>query len=413
LDPALAGTLAERHRAYAADYSYADGWPYGFAPELLAPGTAGILAKILGEEDGGSMERDAVFQVLQKDINSFDIETEISPADLRQHRLCLAADSKRNLLLLTQLIAGGLKDAAGASMVIRERPGLLRTLPNFFAIQAASPCPRDCALCPWPALRSHAAGGDFMDTGAFLSLLDRIADFAGDAVIDLSLWGEIALHPEKLTLIRGILARPPLSLILETSGLNWTQGELEALASDAAQAPQRLNRMAPLSWIVSLDAVPGRGEAVSCAEKLLGLFPQDAYIQAIRLKGAEDDIELFYRTWKEKAPSPKNIIIQKYDDFCGVLPRLQATDLSPVRRRPCWHLLRDFNILLDGRVPACREDLGALSNTGEGDKPLWGNVFEDSLQEIWRRGEALYLEQCVPSYRGICAECDEYYIFNY
>jgi len=46
LDPALAGKLAQRHMRYAAEYSYADGWPYGLAPELLSPGTAAILPKL-------------------------------------------------------------------------------------------------------------------------------------------------------------------------------------------------------------------------------------------------------------------------------------------------------------------------------------------------------------------------------
>jgi spiro-SPASM protein len=421
LDPALAGALAERHLRYAADYSYADGWPEGFAPELLAPGTAGVLAKMLEGSggDGGAVDRDAVFQVLQRDINNFDIETEISPVDLRQHRLRLAADSKRNLLLLRRLVDGGLKDAAGAAGVIARKPELLRTLPNFFAVQAVSRCPQECALCPWPARRP--AGDDVMPLAAFEGLLDKIAAFAGDAVIDISLWGEIALHPERAGLIRAVLARKELSLIVETAGIGWNGGELEALAREAASAEKRVNGMAPLSWIVSLDALdgaryretrgPGQAEAEALAERLLALFPEDAYLQAVRCKGAEDDIERFYRRWKEAAPSQKNIIIQKYDDFCGALPRLQATDLSPVKRHPCWHLLRDMTVLADGRVPECREDLAAL---GGGTAPrVWGNVFHDPLERIWENGAALYQEHCEGRYQGICADCDEYYTYNY
>ena len=103
LDPALAGAIAERHLRYAAEYSYADGWPFGLAPETLSPGTAGILSNILG--DDGPVERDILFSVIQKDINAFDIEAEISPEDLRCHRINLCADSKRNLLLLENFLA--------------------------------------------------------------------------------------------------------------------------------------------------------------------------------------------------------------------------------------------------------------------------------------------------------------------
>jgi len=133
LDPALAGALVERHLRFHAEYSYADGWPYGFAPEILTPGTAGILAKI-AEGDNGPVERDTLFYVIQKDINAFDIETEISPVDLRPYRLSLSADNKRNLLLLSRLMEAGLRSASEAEKYICEKPQLLRTLPAFFAI---------------------------------------------------------------------------------------------------------------------------------------------------------------------------------------------------------------------------------------------------------------------------------------
>ena len=429
LDPVLAAALAERHKRYGAEYSYADGWPYGFAPELLSPGTAGILAK-LAEADYGPVDREAIFKVLQKDINAFDIETEISPVDLRPYRLNLAADSKRNLLLLSRFMEAGrakkpdgLVSAADAETIIKEKPELLRTLPAFFNIQITGACPQTCSLCPWPIY----GGGrkDFMSATPFAAILDKIADFAGDGVIDLSLWGEAALHPEKMEIIESVLARPALSLIIETSGIGWKTEELEAVAQAAAiKAAPRKNHMAPVSWIVSLDAhdhdryreVRGSGfsEAKSCAQKLLALFPNDTYVQAVRVKDFEDDIERFYRSWKDEPAGRKDgshIIIQKYDDFAGALPKMQATDLSPVKRRPCWHIHRDMNILLDGSVPCCREDLGALK--GKGDKEILGNVFTGDLRLIWEKGAALFMEHCKAEYKGICAGCDEYYTFNF
>jgi len=438
LDPALAASLADRHTRYAAEYSYADGWPYGFAPELLSPGTAGILAKILGDDDG-PVERDTLFYVIQKDINAFDIETEISPVDLRPYRLTLAADSKRNTLLLTRFMEAarpfepeGRLKAAEAEKIITEKSELLRTLPAFFNIQVTGACPQACSLCPWPvygrkdgpinAEVTDTARQDFMPVVAFVSLLDKIAEFAGDAVISLSLWGEPALHPDRIALIEAVLSRPALSLIIETSGIGWKKDELEALSLAASKAAPRKNHMAPLSWVVSLDAHdslrykevrgPGFAEARDCAKTLLSLFPKDAYVQAVRVKDSEDDIEHFYRSWKEEGRKDgSHIIIQKYDDFAGSLPKKQAADLSPVKRRPCWHIQRDMNILLDGTVPCCREDLGVLK--GKGDKEIWGNAITEDLGIIWERGAALYNEHCKAEYRGICSGCDEYYTYNF
>jgi spiro-SPASM protein len=252
-----------------------------------------------------------------------------------------------------------------------------------------------------------------------------------------------------MALIPLVLSRPGLSLIIETSGLGWKREELEETAALAAAASRKENaHPAALAWIVSLDAAsperygeirgPGFSTAVETAKTLLGLFPHDAYVQAIRTVGYEDDIETFYRSWKAAAPGGgTNIIIQKYDDFCGALPKKQASDLSPVKRQPCWHLMRDMPVLIDGTVPVCRECLGPLGSQeplrfqeplgsqrplpdGKGipadtrqEPGVLGNAFTEDLETIWSRGAPVYGEHCRLSYKGVCAACDEYYTYNF
>ncbi|MDR2942515.1 MAG: spiro-SPASM protein [Treponema sp.] len=420
LDPALAGALSQRHIRERADYSYADGFPFGLAPEILSPGTAGILAKILSNSDG-PVERDILFSVIQKDINAFDIETEISAVDLRCHRINLCADSKRNLLLLKNFISAGngkIPSVYEIEKIIEEQPEILRTLPAFYPIQVYGGCPQKCSICPYPLFTDAQGRKDFMDTARFASLLDKIVSFSGDAVIDLSLWGELSLHPEKLKLIEEVISRNALSLVIETSGIGWKERELEECAEFCSSLPQNTERksaLPPISWIVSLDTVDsqrymslrgaGFAEAENCAQKLLTLFPQNCYVQAVRVKGFEDDTEKFYRRWKDK-----NVIIQKYDDFCGALEKKQAGDISPVIRKPCWHIMRDMPILTDGSVPLCREDMSAIKQQS---KFILGNVFSDSLEKIWKEGDSYYREQCGKNYSGLCKNCDEYYTFNF
>ncbi len=230
------------------------------------------------------------------------------------------------------------------------------------------------------------------------------------------------------------LDRPGLSLIIETSGVGWSAAELEALAERAAIAAPRENALLPaLSWIVSLDAhdperyrqVRGAGfaEAVETAKRLAALFPKNAYVQAVRVAGAEDDIERFYRYWKAESAAGGSvpgiqIIIQKYNNFCASMSDLRVGDLSPVERQPCWHLMRDMPVLLDGAVPLCRESIASAGNNST----LLGNAFTDDLEEIWARGEGVYMRHaaaCGAAYRSdsadypeLCARCDEYYTFN-
>ena len=428
LDSALTQKMLDRHLQYHAEYSYADGLPYGLTPEILSPGTAGVLAKILGDDDG-TVTRDILFSVIQKDINAFDIEVEISPVDLRCHRINLCADSKRNMMLLKNFFAAAgekIPAASDVEQIIAEQPQILRTLPNFYPIQVYGGCPQACTFCPYPSVTNVSERRDFMTAENFTQLLDKITAFSGDAVIDLSLWGELSLHPEKMKLIEAVISRSELALVIETSGIGWKNDELEKCAELSANAGKRvnprINPMAPLSWIVSLDAaepqryaeIRGNGfaEAVNCAKKLLTLFPNDCYVQAVRTTGAEEDIEKFYRYWKENAPrGEKNVIIQKYDDFCGYLENKQASDISPVIRQPCWHLMRDMPVLLNGNVPLCREDINVLKeNKG---KHLMGNAFSDPLETIWQNGEQNYLEQCKKNYSGLCRNCNEYYTYNF
>ncbi|WP_461256933.1 spiro-SPASM protein [Treponema sp. R80B11-R83G3] len=427
LDPDLAGKLAERHIKGAAEYSYADGFAYGLAPEILSPGTPGILAKILGGDDG-PVERDILFSVIQKDINAFDIETEISSIDLRCHRINLSADTKRNLFLLKNFISaanGKLPTAAEVESIVENQPQILRTLPSFYPIQVYGGCPQKCAICPYPLVTDAAERKDFMDGEKFSSLLNKITAFSGDAVIDLSLWGELSLHPEKMKLIEEVISRPELALIIETSGIGWKNEEIEKCAELCGSlekgAVARKNALPPLSWIVSLDTSDpqryaqlrgaGFAEAETLVKKLFSLFPNDCYVQAVRVKGAEDDTEKFYRYWKTASPkNEKNIIIQKYDDFCGFLEKKQASDISPVIRQPCWHIMRDMPVLINGDVPLCRENLSVFKDEKN---DILGNVFADPLEDIWQKGDKYYREQCVKNYAGICAGCDEYYTYNF
>ena len=53
-----------------------------------------------------------------------------------------------------------------------------------------------------------------------------------------------------------------------------------------------------------------------------------------------------------------------------------------------------MNILLDGRVPCCREDLAALKGAA-----VWGNAFSEELSCVWERGAALYGKHCKADYR--------------
>ena len=402
LDRELAARMHATHVRYWADYTFADGYPAGISVEIL---TRETVKRLRSMADGaGAPRRDTLFSVLKKDINSFDVETEISSHDMRLLRLSLTADSNRNFLLLSRIVQAGIRTAEAACAFLREQPESHRTLPAFFPIQIVERCPQACSYCPYPRF-----GGDIMKkTGAmpvetFSRLVRKIADFSGDAVVDISLWGEPALHPRIEDVVHAALEVPGIDLVIETSGIGWPAGALSRIAVAGQKHPR---------WIVSLDAskesvyreLRGEGfaEAVRTAEELLRLCPDRAWVQAVRMKENEEDLDAFYRAWKAKT---ENVIIQKYDSYSGVLPDRAVADLSPLVRFPCWHLKRDMAILLDGTVPLCKEDVGVSVRLG--------NALQDDLAAIWESAREAFRSHVSAKYPGICAACDEYYTFNF
>jgi len=402
LDRELAARMHTTHVRYWADYTFADGYPAGVSVEIL---TRETVKRLRAMADGtGAPRRDTLFATLRKDINSFDVETEISSYDMRLLRLSLTADSDRNFLLLSRIASAGIRTAEAACAFLREKPEHHRTLPAFFPVQIVERCPQACSYCPYPGF-----GGDIlkktgsMPVDSFSRLVRKIAAFCGDAVVDISLWGEPALHPRIEDIVRAALEVPGIDLVIETSGIGWPPGSIERIESGPGRRPR---------WIVSLDAsgepvyraLRGEGfsEATRTAEELVGRCPDRAWVQAVRMKANEEDLDTFYRAWKAKT---ENVIIQKYDSYGGVLPDRAVADLSPLTRFPCWHLKRDMAILVDGTVPLCKEDVRVSVRLG--------NALHDDLAAIWESAREIFRSHLSAIYPGICAACDEYYTFTF
>jgi spiro-SPASM protein len=409
LDSALTKGMYEKHLRYFAQYTFADGFPYGLTPEILHNEIIEPLEG-LAKKQPAPVARDTLFTVLQKDINAFDIETEISRKDMRLLRVVLACDNKRNYTQSSSIIDAGGMDEPSIITILDEKPQLLRTFPSYIGVQIVDGCPQACSYCPYPKVNQDLlTSRTEMSLEQFNHILSQVSGLAGDAVISFSTWGEPGLHSDIVSLIESCLSTAGLSLIIETSGIGWKPDafdQIKAVCDTCESGNERID------WIVSLDAMDlklysalrGQGytEAVSASEKLISLFPDHTYIQAVRMKENEEDLETFFRHWKEKAG---NVIIQKYDHFAGHLDQRKVTDLSPLKRFPCWHVKRDITVLLDGTVPMCREDLEK--------KTVLGNIFTDSLESIWAAGEEQYSKHIAEEYPSLCTECDEYYTYNF
>jgi len=438
LDLELTKELCHQHEKYGAEYTFADGYPYGITPEIIHLGTLKILLQLskqnpdLGE---GKVSRTSIFDLIKKDINSFEIETLISDKDFRLSRLEFASGSKFGKILCERFekLIEAEEKKLGKTLCATEKcelaeksPEILQVLPGFYNLQIASSCHGSCDYCPYPnACKNHFGKNPaeitkndsfaFMDFSNFQKFLEKANNFSDKAVISLSLWGEPLLHLDFPKFVKAILENPKFSVLIETSGENLSLELIKEISEIKKSSKPRENQYPPVIWILSFDAGTENlykvlhpnskktySELLEFSSILETEFPEEqgvkaVYKQFVRLTENECELEQFFR-------GNKNPLIQKYDNFQNRLPNRKPADLTPINRYPCWHLRRDISVLIDGSVPLCRENL--FEN-------ILGNVFTDSLEEIFEKLKNPLIEQINCEYKGLCANCDEYYTFNF
>ncbi|MCK9168910.1 MAG: spiro-SPASM protein [Treponema sp.] len=424
--PFLNGTLTEElmstHEKYAAEYTFADGYPYGFAPEVLDKGTAVILAELsrttqqkLGE---AAVERNSISTLLKTDINSFEIETVLAPKDWRLYRFEFECGTKAGFTACRALYAAGNSGNMDVEKLSETAAGLetiLKTVPGFYNVQIESHCPGTCTYCPYPhefetkyGFKPSSENACRMSPEQFKPLVRQMAKLSGKAVVSLSSWGEPLFHPRFIDFVQAVVEQNGLSVMVETDGLLVNE-ELCRIVREIAGTK--------IIWIVSLDAVTEetyrkmRGgnatlaQAAASISVLQKYFPGNVYPQLVRTNINENELEKFYRYWKDdKSPSGGRLIIQKYDSFGGLLPDCKPADLSPLERNPCWHIRRDLTILADGCVPVCREYMF---------NKIIGNVFKEELASVWQYMTPYVIKDKNGQYDEKCRKCDEYYTFNF
>jgi len=401
-DCELTTRMVDRHEQWWCDYTFADGYPAGLAPELLR---ADVLPALRQISTVTPVTRDFLFATIQKDINAFDIETEVSETDYLPLRVILAADSRRNYLACRQIAASRPETREALLTAVETNAEIQRTVPAYIQVQVSTKSAQTVSY--EPAVDTTGSVG-FLSAERFDRILEELVPFAPGATIALGYLGEPSFNPE-ITAIVENARNAGFPVLVETSGIGWSAAAVEAIGVllSSAASPS----VPPVSVIVYLDANDrelyrrlrgdGYDEAHDFAQRMCEIAPSRTWIQAVRLPESEEHLREFYRYWEDRSAG---VIIQKYNNVAGLLPDRRVADLAPLHRNACRHLQRDLVIRMNGDVPICFQDI--FCKLGR------GNIFREGIESIWSRGLLDYRNHLAGTRPLFCEKCDEYYTVN-
>ncbi|NIZ46631.1 spiro-SPASM protein [Entomospira nematocerorum] len=405
-DSHLLQEMIETSKKYHVQYHFAEGYPKGWSFPIIDSRILPLLlplamSSLIPHQDASS---NFFFEIMRPNLNDFDIETTLSPKDLRLLRIDLRRNNKSNNTICHKFYDNGLTTTEALMEQSSQLVTLSMGLPAYYNFQISSDCPQKCLYCPYPTMKTF--NNHYMiDVSSFTLLLDKIVAFSGEAIIGLSLLGEPSLHPEFPHIMKSVLAHPSLKLHIETSGIGWKE---ESLTTLTELDPTRFSLIVSLDGHNSHEYKQVRGDQFSEVQQFIDKILQieslknSIWIQRMRINELEDGLQLFYQTMKKRHPQ---LIIQKYHDYAGTLDKNLQIDLSPIHRHPCWALKREISIYPDGTIHLCRVDIYA--------QHILGNIYHNTLEEIWHNIQEIFLQHANHIYPPICQNCEEYYIYTF
>lgn len=395
VDLPLTEKIIFSHLENIADYTFAEHYPDGFAPFMIQHAAFKKIQMVSygNNEDYGykSIER-----LLHLDINSYDVEMVLAPADLRIIRDAFRVSEKRNFLLVKNFLKI-YKESEDIYEFFKKNPVLMRPQPSYIILEPSSDCNQACLYCPFTHRNNQK---QYMPAEKFALLLQEFKKNFETVKIELSGYGEPLLNPEFNQILTHIGKYPEFQFILETNGTL-----LSPFIDQISATPN-------LTVIISMDApdnqlyeqLRGKPDFEKAEESIEKLFNKKAkiYLQLTRMHDNEEQLEAFLKRWRVYKD---RILIQKYNDFCKRMPDRKVVDLSPLTRFACWKLQREIYIHADGTASLCSQDYEK--------KQVLGNVFDEPFKSIWQKQDKTYQAHWEEKYPKFCEKCDQWYIFSF
>lgn len=284
--------------------------------------------------------------------------------------------------------------------ILRIFPELIFSYPKTIVLEISSKCSFSCSYCPHTYdLRRKK---EFLSLNDIKKLYEKNLDIFKYSVFIIGGFGEPFENEEAFEIINFLSENH--KVFIETNCSKFT-----------SDITKKINNLNNVFFIFNVDAYSSEtytklGKKLNFAKLdtfckyYLEKYPQNFFIQFVRMKENDDELELFYEKWRK---FEENIIFRKYNNFSGFLEDKDVVDLTPVVRYPCFHIRRDLYILSDGSISLCKSDFnGEILNFN-----FYDNDF--NLLDSLNKKLPFFKSHCNKEYHDICKKCNEFYTFYF
>lgn len=380
-----------RHQSFLADYTYGVGYPDGLLPTVLSMTCLKQLKIISENNDIDAVQcRDYLFQLLSKDINSFDVETFISPVDLRIKRISVGnSDSGESAFtaFLAETLGTEVSYDDLANFLLEHPQALFSSIYGMF-IDITGNETTSSAYVP----HSATAVG-FVNSDKIKKIAEEITEVNSKMRVVIGSKCEPMLHPDFVTIVNNFLAKG-IKVIVETYGNTLPENLAEIADFSSVTFVFKIDAQNENTY----HAVHPNGDyktAVGNYNKVKDLGFK-TYLQITRTVETENDIE---KLLKDKQP---DVLIKKYSSYCNVLSDKKTVDLSPLERFECYHLRRELYLDCGLNAYYCMFS----------DKKI-GSADNESITELMGKLKKAYISHAAGEMEDFCRKCDDYYTFNF
>lgn len=410
IDPDVIMEMCDLHSAYLSEFTFSENLPEGFSCEIISS----ALISQLPETDERTLP---LSKVVRANINQFDVELFYKDPDIRDKRLNFRTSSPREKKILNNIYSlhKGIPSYSEIKTVIENNPEVLFAGPSYVEIELTGTCTLDCIFCYRKTLKSEHG---HMTRELLEKILGGLREFNLPYTVCFGGSGEPLDHPEFYALADMVIMEPLVELlIIETNGIKADSNFKSFISKPGSSKIKVIINNNGLDS-VSYKSLHGSDHFETVLANLLSLKELNSseeriFIQIMKINETDvlaDEssqksyLDRYYDFWEgHKIP----IILQKQNTYFGRIQDRRYSDLSPVKRGPCWHLQRDLYILSDGTVPFCKQDV-------DGEHSAF-SINDLSVKDIWGKRKILFTD----NYQGRqarnpdCSNCDEWYTFNF